>query len=405
MMKKNWMVFPVVLLLMAGMAFVTVFSCGEDTPPGPSTVTYKGGDNEGHTYTLKITGNKYDLLIEFADPSKDPVSSTGKAQKSGDEWVLTPNADPDAQIIITVSKNPNRIVFIEGDITPDDGSEPITPGEIIEVTPIAGVWTWALSDDSIPNDYLDKQTIFAPGGASRFEEGRYIEDQEETDRGNNPVKRPYVYPAGEAKDNGGNPIDAEVFNFKGTTKVSAENRPATSGAQFPLLGWEAVPDEETLELLKTAYGYSFWVRLNSATESKWSFLTAIVTDYSEEKGWEEKHYFGNQPGDSGGTPAIKNFTSDLKLNEWYKITVVIDKSSSGFNIEQDKWMIQYYSTQPADVKAARDKPYDQSAAHKLQWQVPLQHQSVSAARSGEPYDIVKGSYTFDFDFYGLELIQ
>jgi hypothetical protein len=396
-MKKNWIVFPVVLLILAGIVCFAVLSCGGDS--GPSTETYKATSEQGTVYKLEVTDNKtYEFFIN------DESISTGKVSKSGDVFTLTQNANGEL-FYVTVSGN--KITKIEGLIYPDIGGDPITPEDIKEAEAVAGVWTWALSDDENLNDYLDKQTIFNPGGSSRFEAGKYTPDPTETDKAGKPVKRPYIYPAGTVQDDNGDPIDATVFNFKGNTKVSSANRPAASGAQFPLLGWEATPDEATLELLKTAYGYSFWVRLNSATASNWSFLTAIVTDYSAEKGWEEKHYFGNQPGDSGGTTSIKNFTSNLKLNRWYQITVVLDKESAGFNIEQDKWMIQYYSTQPADVKAARDKPYDQSKAQKLQWQVPLQHQ-VSAGvvtRNGDPYDITNGSYDFDLDFYGLELIM
>jgi hypothetical protein len=403
-MKKNWIVFPVVLLILAGIACFAVLSCGGDS--GPSIETYTGKGEQGTEYKLVVTDNKtYELFIN------DESISTGKVSKSGDVFTLTPDADGEP-FYVTVSGN--KITKIEGVITPNNGGDPIIP-ENIKSDGVAGVWTWALSDDSQPNPHITPQTVFAPGGASRFTTGKYTEDSTEKDRYGDPVKRPFAYPAGTVKDDDGNTIDATVFNFKGKTEVSTANRPADSGAGFPLLGWEAVPDTETLELLKTAYGYSFWVRLNSVTASnaqnkdKWAFVTSIVTDYEEEKGYEHKHWYGNLPGDSGGTTKINNYTKDLKLGVWYQIIVVINKDSDGFNINQDKWMHQYIPanpTTPKDIadKAAFDHPYDQSMAEKLQWQVQLQHNG-GTARVGTPYDIVNGSYDFDLDFYGLELMM
>ncbi|MDR0474027.1 MAG: hypothetical protein LBH43_10205 [Treponema sp.] len=398
MKKAIYAIMCVILLTM-------VFSCGDDS--GKTDVkTFTGEDKGGTEYTLIITdGSTYELLVDGES------FSTGKVSKNGDTYTLTPNADGDPFEITVEGK---YITKIEGDIPPDTGETPLTPGDIIQIVPVAGVWTWALSDDSQPNPHITPQTVFAPGGASKFAVGGYVNDLDETDRYGIPVKRPFIYPAGTVTDNDGKVINEEVFNFKGNTKVSINNRPANHGAQFPLLGWEAVPDAETQELLKTAYSYSFWVRLNSSTASNWAFVTAIVTDYEAEKGYEHKHWFGNQGGDSGGTPAINNFTKGLTVGVWYKITVVINKDSSGFNINRDKWMYLYvntdYAATPTDPKvmadkAALDHPYNQSVAEKLQWQIPLQHQVGAEvhARGGAPYDIDRGSYNFDIDFYGLVL--
>ncbi|MDR0473968.1 MAG: hypothetical protein LBH43_09910 [Treponema sp.] len=396
--------------IMCVMLLTMVFSCSNGDGGNPDVKTFTGEDAEGTQYTLIITDDStYEFLIDGES------FSTGKAAKDGDTWVCTPFADEDSPFVVTVSED--KIFSIEGDITPDDGSAPIPAPEFIQVEPVTGVWTWALSDDAETNEHITPQTVFTPGGASRFADGGYVEDPAETDRYDNPVKRPFVYPAGTVKDNNDKVINAEVFNFKGNTKVSAPNRPGTSGAQFPLLGWEAVPDDETLELLKTAYSYSFRVRLNSSTASNWAFVTSIVTDYEPEKGYEHKHWYGNQKGDSGGTKTINNFTNGLNLGVWYKITVVINKDSSGFNINQDAWMHQYIPASPAPAvgtpaydkdqrdQAAKNNPYDQSAAQKLQWQIPLQHQvgaGVTMRNSGA-YDAIDGSYDFDIDFYGLEL--
>jgi hypothetical protein len=394
MMNKKWNVFPVVLMILTGLVFVAVFSCNNN-PSSVSTVpvktTYTGTDTNAKEYTLIVTDNKtYELKINGVS------ISTGRASKNGDVFTLTPNSGGDS---FTVTVSGRKITKIEGDIAPDDGGDPITPGEIIATDPITGVWEWSLSDDSETNEQKGaSQSVFTPGGASRITNA--VEDPVETTPKGNPVKRPFVHPAGTVKDNDGNTIDAEVYNFTGFTKVTSDNRAANTGARFPMVGWEAVPDEETLELLKTAYGYQFWVRLNSSTASNWSFLTAVVTDFTPEEGYEYKHYFGNQPGDttySGKKHA--NFTGSLITGRWYKIVVIMDES--GFNMDQDGWLYQYPPT--VDPKG----PFNQDKAQKIQWQIPLQHQVGAGvtSRSGDPYDIVRGSYDFNVDFYGLELLE
>jgi len=305
MTKKNWVVFPVMLMILVGLAFATVFSCGS------------GGEDKKQEET--------------------PVTE----EKSGG-------------------------------------------------------WTWALSDDANTNEQKGaKQSVFPPGGDSRITNA--VEDPVEKDPKGNPVKRPFVYPDGEAKDDDGNPIKEKVFNFKGNTKVIKDNRGPNEGARFPMVGWEAVPDEETLELLKTAYSYSFYVRLNSATANKWAYCTAVVTDFAPEEGYEYKHWFGNDVGASDGSPN-ENLTPKLKLNEWNKITVVMDKNNANFNMDQDGYIYQYNP----ELKG----PFNQDKAQKIQWQIQLQHQKSGtgvADRGATPYDIIKGSYDFDVDFYGLTL--
>ena len=401
MKKKNWFVFPALLLILAGLVFASVFSC-KDKDDGPKVGnvigTFTGTDTNGKVCTLQIKDDDtYEFFID------ENSISTGTAAKDGDTYTLTANGGGDP---FTVTVKEGKITEIKGAITPDDGSKPIAPPVIPPpFNAVAGVWVWSLSDDADPNTHINPQTIFAPGGASRVDNA--VEDPVEQDRYGNPVKRPYEYTAGTVKDNDGNTINLPVYNFKGNTKVSKDNRTANEGARFPMVGWEAVPDEATLAQLKTAYGYTFWVRLNSATGDSWAFLTAIVTDYVPEKGYEYKHWFGNKPGDSGGSKT-PDYTGKLELGKWYQITVVTDKSSPAFNMEQAKWMIQYYpNADDPDNKIARDKPYDQSKAEKLQWQIPLQHQKTGtgeAERTSKPYDVIKGSYDFDLDFYGLELL-
>lgn len=374
-----------------------VFSCGDD---GPSVSTYTGKDASGKEYKLIVTGGNYELLI-----NGEPIS-TGKVSKSEDTLTLTPNGGDNATFKVTVMGK--DITKIEGDIT-DDNGEKVKPGNILPpFTSVAGNWNWYTGDDSkvngptVPPAYVDPQTIFAPGGVSRITNARDITGPDGV-----AGQAPFIYPEGTVKDNDGNAITVPVYNFTGNTKVDP-NKPtgtgttgSTYGAGWPLVGWEAQPaDEDTLAKLKIAYGYSFWVRLNSSKtndtkENDWAFLTAVVTDFSPEKGHEYKHWFGNKPGDSGGSGKINNYTSKLEAGTWYKITVIMNQS--GFNMYQDKWIWIYDS----GINFRGD--FHQDKASKIQWQIPLQHNGGSQ-RNGDPYDQVKGTYDFNLDFYGLELL-
>jgi hypothetical protein len=368
--------------IMCVILLAIVFSCNGDEET--EVLTYTGKDMDGVIYTLIVTdGSTYELTIE-ADGEK--FSSTGKVSKQGDTWVCTPNA-AGAAFVVTVSGD--KITKITGSIPPDTGEDPITPSEIddgIRGEPVKAYgFDWYAIDDAKLNSFLDVQTIFPPGGASKIT--------------NSIRSTPFVHPAGTVTDIDGNVINETVFNFTGVTKVIKPNRTAKEGAQFPLTGWEATPDAETLAKLKTAKSYSFWIRLNSATLNNWSFLTAVVTDFALDKGYEFKHWFGNRAGDSGGVvsgkPKINNFTGSLVVGTWYKITVVMDNTSGSFNMEQDKWIHTYPpSPKPPNV-------FSQDKAKMIQWQIPLQHNG-GTARGGDPYDIIDGEYNFDCDFYGLE---
>lgn len=394
MMKK--MVLPVILMILTGLVLAAFFSCDTGGNSGPANITYTGKDTDGTEYELIITGKTYELQIDG-----DPVS-TGKIAKMGDTLILTPNGDGD-DFEITVDGD--YITKIEGDITPDDDSEPIKPGEMVPpFEAVAGKWNWYTSDDSKTNEDLDVQTIFPPGGVSRITNAKDV-----TGPDGKPGKGPYEYPeATKPKDISGNPITVPVYNFTGNTKVDPKKPANISkfGAGWPLVGWEAQPaDEETKALLKTAYGYSFWVKLNSSKtnttkDNEWAYLTQVETDFPREKGYEYKHWFGNKPGDSGGGGA-KNLTGDLEAGTWNKITVIMDPS--GFNMAEDNWLFQWSPT--PDPK----KPFKQSEAKKIQWQIPLQHnggaQRTSDPSDGpNPYDQISGTHDFNLDFYGLELL-
>ena len=414
-MKKNRMAFPVVLMVLVGLVFAAVFSC--DNNRGPAEETYTGMDNDGKVYKLVITDDYYYEL--FIDGKS--ISTGWVIDIDGNTYQLRQSTTKDDFFATVEGKYLTKIVPERERIvlTPDDEeSDPIPlpvellpppepgegPGEGGKT--VEGKWIWYASGDQTLNNYLDVQTVFAPGGASKFsnwepkvgEDGKPIKDSHGTD-----TYAPYEYPkASKPKDKNGNAITGPVFNLKGTTKVLKEGRAANEGARFPLVGWGAIPDDDaTLAALKTAKGYSFWVKLNSSTASNWAFLTAVQTDFPPEKGYEYKHWFGNKPGDSGGSGKIDNYTPDLKVGTWYKITVIMDQTNSGFNLFQDAWIYKYDSGKDARGDFHQDK------AKELQWQIPLQHQEGAGVktRSGDPYDVTNGSYDFDIDFYGLELLS
>jgi len=399
---KKWF-FPVILMIAAGLVCGAFFSCDTgEGDKGPSTTTYTGKDTARKEYKINVTGDRYELMIN------GELKSTGKVSKDGDTLTLTPDGDPDSPFTVTVQGN--LIIGWEGDITDNDGVVIPCPDIQPPFERVAGTWTWYTSDDSKENGpevgpaFVNPQTIFAPGGASRI-----TNEEDTTAPDGGAAKKPFEYPANSQKDNNGNTITVPVYNFTGTTKVTSNNRTANEGARFPLVGWEAIPDPATLELLKTVYGYSFWVKLNEGTTGdSWAFTTAVVTDYPPEKGYEYRHWFGNATGDSGGS-TTPDYTGPLEPGKWHQITVVLDKTDPTFNMEQARWMIDYYSTGNSQAdKDAKDKPYDQSKAEKLQWQIPLQHQKKDtgvSARGGNPYDIIRGSYDFNVDFYGLELLK
>jgi hypothetical protein len=269
-----------------------------------------------------------------------------------------------------------------------------------ETGPWAGNWDWATSDDSQLNGTehggYGAQSVFPPGGSSEITNAVDDPDGEE-DRYGNVVKRPFIKT--DVLDADGQPITLPVFNFTGVTKVSSDGRTASSGARFPLVGWEAIPaDAKTLENLQKAYGYSFWVRLNSSTSTSnsfgrsnnWAHQTSIVTDFPPEQGHEYTHFYGTRAGDS--VSGVNH--SQLTAGAWHKVTIVM-AAGDDRNITQPGWIHQWNNEFLGD--------FNQDVASKIQWQIQLQHNGGSA-RGGDPYDITNGEYEFDLDFYGLELL-
>ena len=288
---------------------------------------------------------------------------------------------------------------------PGPGTDPET-GEAFE-----GVWDWSTSDDSKANQQASlalpkppyktaKTTHSFPqsnfGGASTISG---TEDTSESPSVFRPITKTVDGPDG---------TEVEAFNFTGTVKVSKDNRTANEGSRFPLVGWEAVPDDEdTLTALRSAIAYSFWVRVNSAAVkanasanpvNNWVFKTAVGAEgFANEQGHEFKHYFGNyQPTAAtpyGGTHEY--MTDDLEIGEWHKIVVVLDPESDEFNLNQDNYIHQYNNEFLAT--------FDPATATKLQWQIALQDQRGINQRNGDPYDMPNGYFDYDVDFYGLEL--
>lgn len=417
-MERNRRLFSVILSILAVLVFAAVFSCGGDdkgdTQPGE---TYLGVDENGNEYELIVTGKKFELKIE------DKLVCTGIVSKNGDTgiWTLMPYGyggleEFDFDVTIVETDDGPQIADIGGVIIDNVRGKRI--GTVTMVKPEGSgsgsgseggddeeePWIWYAMDDSVPNDYLDVQTVFAPGGVSRITNTKKVTNPDGT-KG----QKPFVYPEGTVKDNDGKPINEPVFNFTGNTKVSKENRGPNEAAQFPMVGWGAKPNPEFPDILKDlrkAKGYSFWVRVNSSTASNWVFLSAVdsafdtKTQNDKEKGYDYGHWFGNQIGGSAdGYPGMTaNFTGNLEVGKWHKITVTM--SASGRNIEQAHWIWQYNNE--------NKRVFNQAKAEQIQWQIPLQYQKIGtgeAERTSAPYDVIKGSYDFNFDFYGFELIK
>jgi len=298
----------------------------------------------------------------------------------------------------------SMVFFACGDPKPGPGPGPNT-GDGIE-----GTWDWSTSDDSKVNQQASlalpkppyktaKTTHSFPqsnfGGVSTISGTPDAEDETIM----RPVTKTVTGPDG---------TEVTAFSFTGTVKVSKDNRTANEGSRFPLVGWEAVPDEDTLTALRSAVAYSFWVRVNSAAVkananadpvNSWVFKTAVAAEgFANEQGHEFKHYFGNyQPTAAtsyGGS--TESMTDDLEIGEWHQITVYLNPTDERYNLDQDNYIHQYNN----EFEAV----FDPTTATKLQWQIALQDQRGITQRNGDPYDMPNGYFDYDVDFYGLELL-
>ena len=287
----------------------------------------------------------------------------------------------------------------------DDGKD---DGDQVEL--VVGGWDWSTSDDQKANAAVSLDLPKPPyktaktghsfpqsnfGGASTISG---VADEEDPTI-MRPVTKTVTGPDG---------TEVTAFNFTGTVKVSKDNRTANEGSRFPVVGWEAVPDADTLAELRSASAYSFYVRVNSAAVksnatanpvNSWVIKTAVGAEgFANEQGNEFKHYFGNYEPTAAtnyGPNAITNMTDDLEIGEWYKITVYLDPEDDKFNLDQDNYIHQYNT----EFEAV----FDPATITKLQWQIALQDQRGITQRNGDPYDMPNGYFDYDLDFYDLKL--
>jgi predicted small secreted protein len=274
---------------------------------------------------------------------------------------------------------------------------------------VAGVWDWSISNDSKANAAQNGVTLPAPPYAETSSQNfpqtswggtSTISGEEDTS------ETPSVFRPGPAGKDG--KTAATAWKFEGTVQVSSDDRAYNEGAQYPMVGWEAVPDTATLALLRDAYAYSFYIKVNSAEvksnatatpQEYWVFKTAVCAEgFVPELGHEYKHYFGNyQPtaSENYGPDAVENMTDDLAIGEWHKITVYLDPADDRFNLDQDGYIHQYNNEFTAD--------FDPTTITKLQWQISLQDQKGITQRNGPTYDMPNGYFDYDVEFYGLEL--
>jgi hypothetical protein len=318
------------------------------------------------------------------------------------------NADATIKGIVFKTNEDGNLVDDDGEEVTDESGEPIAPP--VTDPGIDGTWDWSTSDDSKENDTVQLALPKPPYKTAKISHtfpksnwGGVSTISGEADPDNAGIMRPVTKTV-----TGPDGTDVTAFSFTGTVKVSKDNRGANEGSRFPLVGWEAVPDEETLANLKDAWAYSFWVRVNSAEvksnatatpRNDWVFKTAVCAEgFANEQGHEFKHYFGNYlptAASNFGANATTSMTDDLAIGKWHKITVVLDPTKKGYNLDQDNYIHQYNTEFEAD--------FDKSTVTKLQWQIALQDQRGIAQRGGDPYDMPNGYFDYDLDFYDLRL--
>jgi len=130
---------------------------GPGGDPGPQTLTYRGTGDDGSEYTLKITGDNYELTV--TPTSGPPKTSSGTVTKNGTEFTLTPSgADPEDAFTISVNTT-GGITEIEGTITFTDGETQEAPEEI--TPPVVG---GTLMVTGIPSQYNGKYAVFISDG-------------------------------------------------------------------------------------------------------------------------------------------------------------------------------------------------------------------------------------------------
>jgi len=271
---------------------------------------------------------------------------------------------------------------------------------------IAGVWDWSISDDSKENAAQNGVTLSSPpykaSSSKNFPQTSW--GGTSTISGTPDASDPEI-----TRPNGDGKTAATSFKFTGTVKVTADDRTANVGVRYPQVGWEAIPDTATLALLRDAYAYSFYIKVNSAEikknstdndpQTSWVFKTAVCAEgFVPELGHEYKHYFGDyQPeaSDDYGPDAVGNMTDELTIGDWHKITVYLDPEDDRFNLDQDNYIHQHNTEFEAG--------FDPTTITRLQWQISLQDQKGIAARASDPWDIPNGYFDYDIEFYGLEL--
>jgi len=304
----------------------------------------------------------------------------------------------------------------------DDGTTTTDPGDLPEESWWAS-WNWAISDDSEPNEEvtlpLPKPPYLGtwsgsgePGPAyaatETFGQGNWggistisgTEDEEDPSI-LKPTEVTVVGPDGET--------EVTAFQFTGIVQVIKDNRAADEGARYPMVGWEAVPDEETLVALQGAVSYSFYIKVVSAAikrnptataVNKWVIKTAVGAEgFANQQGHEFKTYFGNSAPAGAGAKAQPSSYKSLAIGQWHKITVYLDPTvttgPTAFNMDQDSHIPAYNRRFAA--------AFDPTTATKIQWQISLQDQDGIDQRGGVPYDIPRGEMAYDVLFYGLEL--
>lgn len=377
-MKK---MMAITLAILCGALCAMVFSCDTSSSEIKETFTL---DTEVYSLKVIITNNStYTLYID------DVLFSTGSVSKNVDILTLTPAKENAENFIIEIDAF-GKIINIIGIITPDDDDiELFDPGEIEQAEPVTGNWKWTIMDDSETAKWGEgiSEINFVQSGDDRI-----------------PVATEEVI----------NGKTVTVFHFEGTTAqkagLTAQNYHDSAG--WPLVGWMAVPeDEETWEIFRNSYAYSFYIRVNKNYKT---YQTSVDnTIYLEDEGHEPIHWFGT----TMGLDALNwNYTA-LPVGEWKKILCVYDPDNNNYNMDQAKWIYSFgiqgdgAGTPPLPQPKFPGVPdpttltFTMDTITSIKWQIQLQHNGGVQAPKNMEY--MQGSnsvpHEFDVDFYGLEL--
>lgn len=275
----------------------------------------------------------------------------------------------------------------------------------------AGNWIFEVINDERTNKWQPT------GGIStiNFEESATLTDDADPPRPLRVPKEADMITLEDVLDAEGNPIKA--YHFEGTVQQRSGLTSANyhESAGWPQVGWAAKPaDEATWELFKSAYAYSFWIRVNKSYKTYQTSVDNTIY-LPKDEGFEPLHWFGTTTGVDAF--AGVNYTN-VPVGEWTKVTVIYDPDyEDDYNMDHAKWIYSYgiqgdgAGTPPLPnpkfpgIADPTSLKFDKETMVNIKWQIQLQHNGGVQAPKNMEY--MQGSssvpHEFSVDFYGLEL--